>query len=36
MIEAHDLGVKTLYYQHSVNAAQEFAKDILACASCEA
>ena len=36
MLEAHDLGVKTLYYQHSVNAAQEFARDILACASCEA
>jgi len=36
MIEAHDLGIKTLYYQHSVNAAQEFAKDILACQSCEA
>jgi ribonucleoside-diphosphate reductase alpha chain len=35
MIEAHDLGIKTLYYQHSVNAAQEFAKDILACNSCE-
>jgi len=35
MLEAHDLGVKTLYYQHSVNAAQEFAKDILACNSCE-
>ena len=36
MLEAHDLGVKTLYYQHSVNAAQEFARDILSCASCEA
>ena len=36
MLEAHDLGIKTLYYQHSVNAAQEFARDILSCASCEA
>ena len=35
MLEAHDLGVKTLYYQHSVNAAQEFSRDILNCVSCE-
>lgn len=35
MLEAHDLGVKSLYYQHSVNAAQEFSRDILNCVSCE-
>lgn len=36
MIEAWRLGVKGLYYQISVNAAQEFSRDILACVSCEA
>ena len=36
IIEAWRLGIKTLYYQIGVNAAQEFARDILACASCEA
>jgi ribonucleoside-diphosphate reductase alpha chain len=35
MLEAHDLGIKSLYYQHSVNAAQEFSRDILNCVSCE-
>ena len=35
ILEAHDLGIKSLYYQHSVNAAQEFARDILTCQSCE-
>lgn len=34
-IEAWKLGVKTLYYQHSVNAAQEFNKDLLTCSACE-
>jgi ribonucleoside-diphosphate reductase alpha chain len=34
IIEAWKLGIKTLYYQHSVNAAQAFSRDILACASC--
>jgi ribonucleoside-diphosphate reductase alpha chain len=36
MIEAWRLGVKSLYYQISVNAAQTFSRNILACASCEA
>jgi len=34
-IYAWQNGVKTLYYQHSTNAAQQFSKDKL-CASCEA
>lgn len=35
---AWKLGVKTLYYQHSVNAAQQFGrlKDLQICKSCEA
>jgi ribonucleoside-diphosphate reductase alpha chain len=35
MIEAWRLGIKSLYYQHSVNAAQAFSRNILACTSCE-
>lgn len=35
MIEAWKLGVKTLYYQRSTNPAQELARDILVCKSCE-
>lgn len=35
MIEAWRLGVKSLYYQYSVNAAQEFARSILECKACE-
>lgn len=35
IIEAWKLGVKSLYYQISVNAAQSFSRNILACASCE-
>ena len=35
IIEAWRLGVKSLYYQISVNAAQEFARNILSCTSCE-
>jgi ribonucleoside-diphosphate reductase alpha chain len=35
MIEAWRLGIKSLYYQISVNAAQSFSRNILACASCE-
>lgn len=31
---AHEVGLPTLYYQHSTNAAQQFAKT--ACVSCEA
>jgi ribonucleoside-diphosphate reductase alpha chain len=36
MIEAWRTGVKSLYYQHGVNAAQQFSRDILSCTSCEA
>jgi ribonucleoside-diphosphate reductase alpha chain len=35
IIEAWRLGVKTLYYQRSTNPAQELARNILSCASCE-
>ncbi len=34
-IEAWRLGIKSLYYQYSVNAAQEFARSILDCKACE-
>ncbi len=34
-IEAWETGVKSLYYQKSVNAAQKFSQDILKCAVCE-
>lgn len=34
-IEAWSLGIKTLYYQHSINAAQEFNRELLTCVSCE-
>lgn len=34
-IEAWRLGIKSLYYQYSTNAAQNFAKNILSCASCD-
>jgi ribonucleoside-diphosphate reductase alpha chain len=32
---AHEIGVKSLYYQISVNAAQEFTRNINECVSCE-
>lgn len=35
-LEAWKLGVKSLYYQFSVNAAQQFSRNILQCVSCEA
>jgi Ribonucleotide reductase, alpha subunit len=35
-IEAWESGVKSLYYQNSVNAAQKFSRDILECKACEA
>lgn len=35
ILEAQELGIKALYYQYSVNAAQAFARDILNCVSCE-
>lgn len=34
LLKAHEMGVKTLYYQLGQNAAQEFARDILFCESC--
>lgn len=34
-IEAWERGVKSLYYQKSVNAAQKFSRDILECRVCE-
>jgi len=34
-IKAWKKGVKSLYYQHSVNAAQKFSRDILECKACE-
>jgi ribonucleoside-diphosphate reductase alpha chain len=36
LIEGWELGVKTFYYQRSANPAQELARSILTCASCEA
>lgn len=35
-LEAWRRGVKSLYYQHSVNAAQEFNRALVTCTSCEA
>ncbi len=35
-IEAWRLGIKSLYYQYSTNAAQQFSKSILSCSNCEA
>jgi len=35
-IEAWKLGIKALYYQHSMNAAQAFNRKLLECTSCEA
>lgn len=34
-LKAYDLGIKTLYYQYSGNAAQEFSRSLLECTSCE-
>ncbi len=34
-IQAWKKGVKSLYYQKSVNAAQKFSRDILECKACE-
>ena len=36
LIEGWELGVKTFYYQRSANPAQELARSILNCVSCEA
>lgn len=35
MIEGWKLGIKSYYYQYSVNAAQAFSRDLLQCASCQ-
>ncbi len=35
-LEAWRRGLKSLYYQHSVNAAQEFNRELLTCTVCEA
>lgn len=35
-LEAWERGVKSLYYQHSLNAAQAFNRDLLTCSACEA
>lgn len=35
MIEGWRMGIKSYYYQKSVNAAQAFSRNILQCASCE-
>ena len=35
-IKAWQDGVKTLYYAHSINAAQEFSRELVTCSSCEA
>ena len=34
-IQAWKKGIKSLYYQNSVNAAQKFSRDILECKACE-
>ena len=34
-LTAEELGVKSLYYQHNVNAAQEFNRELLTCSTCE-
>lgn len=36
MIEAWRLGIKTLYYQRSMNKAQEMVRSLVQCVSCEA
>lgn len=36
IIMAHESGIKTLYYQYSINAAQQFNENLLTCSSCEA
>lgn len=35
MIEAWKLGIKTLYYQRSVNSAQEVGRKLMECVSCQ-
>jgi ribonucleoside-diphosphate reductase alpha chain len=35
LIDGWEMGIKTFYYQRSANPAQELARSILTCASCE-
>ena len=35
LIDGWEMGIKTFYYQRSANPAQELARSILVCASCE-
>jgi ribonucleoside-diphosphate reductase alpha chain len=35
ILMAHEEGLKTLYYQYSINAAQEFNESLMTCSSCE-
>lgn len=35
MLEAHKLGIKSLYYQHNISAVQERNKNFSTCVSCE-
>lgn len=34
-LEAFDKGLKSLYYQYSINASQKFRQDLMQCTSCE-
>lgn len=36
ILMAHEEGIKTLYYQYSINAAQQFNENLMTCSSCEA
>lgn len=36
ILMAHEEGIKTLYYQYSINAAQRFNEDLMTCSACEA
>jgi len=35
VINAWKSGIKTLYYQYSLNSAQSYSKDLMSCSSCE-
>lgn len=35
LIEAWKLGIKSFYYQYSINAAQKFSRELLTCKNCE-
>lgn len=34
-LSAFDFGLKSLYYQNGINAAQKFSQDLLSCSACE-